>query len=98
MVCGAVLIGIDSCKINLNFVLRTVSVVVFGLGAINIWLELLVSGAILITVSVVTFVFNQVDNEVLEGLVVVAVRLAVLVVTAFIYHSQRKQKMKRVEK
>jgi hypothetical protein len=57
----------------------------FALGAAYIWFEVFFPAGILVVVSVAMFVFRNVDNDVLQGLIVVIVGLATLGVTAAVF-------------
>lgn len=61
----------------------------FVIGAANMWLELLIIGSVIITIAVSTYVFRNVDNEVLQGLTVVVIGLAMLGITTVIYRRRR---------
>lgn len=57
----------------------------FALGAASMWIDVFIPAGILVVVSVAMFVFRNVDNDVLQGLIVVAVGLATLGGTAMIF-------------
>jgi hypothetical protein len=57
----------------------------FALGAVSMWIEVFIPAGILVVVSVTMFVFRNVDNDVLQGLIVVVVGLATLGVTAMVF-------------
>ena len=63
---------------------------IFALGARNMWIELLIAGGLTITIGVSVFVFRNVDNEVLQGVLVVAIGMLFLATTALIYRRQLK--------
>lgn len=58
------------------------AVAVFSVAANRMWVEVLLSGALQIVISVAIIVFSNVDNEVAQGLIVVAVGVVMLVVTS----------------
>ena len=62
-----------------------IGVMIFALGAARMWIEVFVPAGILLVVSVAMFVFRNVDNDVLQGLIVVVVGLATLGVTAAVF-------------
>ncbi|MGA0877649.1 MAG: hypothetical protein ACO3SP_00875 [Ilumatobacteraceae bacterium] len=62
-----------------------IGVAVFALGASRMWIEVFIPAGILIVVSVAMFVFRNVDNDVLQGLIVVVVGLATLGITALAF-------------
>lgn len=62
---------------------------VFALGATRMWIEVILPSGILIVVSVAMYVFRNVDNDVLQGLIVVAVGLAMLGATALVLRRKR---------
>lgn len=62
-----------------------VGVAVFALGASRMWIEVFIPAGILVIVSVAMFVFRNVDNDVLQGLIVVVVGLATLGITALVF-------------
>jgi hypothetical protein len=61
----------------------------FALGALNMWIELLIAGGLTITIGISVFVFKNVDNEVLQGVIVVALGLLVIGVTTYVYSQRR---------
>ena len=70
----------------------SIGIALFSLGATYMWVELLGTGAIVITIAISTYVFQNVDNEVMQGMIVVATGLAVLAGTSITYrriHSQK---------
>ena len=66
-----------------------VGAVVFALGATRMWVEVFLPAGVLIVVSVSMFVFRNVDNDVLQGLIVVLVGLATLGGTALVFRRMR---------
>ncbi len=62
-----------------------IGVALFALGATFMWVELLGTGAIIITIAIATYVFQNVDNEVMQGVIVVAMGLAILAATSMTY-------------
>lgn len=62
-----------------------IGVALFALGAIYMWIEVFIPAGILVVVSVAMFVFRNVDNDVLQGLIVVVVGLATLGGTAMVF-------------
>lgn len=71
--------GLDGFLVGL-----LVGAAIFALGATRVWVEVILPSGILVVVSVAMYVFRNVDNDVLQGLIVVAVGLAMLGATAFI--------------
>ena len=70
----------------------TIGIALFSLGATYMWVEFLGTGAMIITIAIATFVFKNVDNEVMQGMIVVAAGLAVLAGTSIAYcriHSRK---------
>lgn len=63
----------------------SIGIALFALGAVNMWLELLIAGGLTITIGISVFVFKNVDNEVLQGVTVVALGLLVIGATTLIY-------------
>jgi len=59
------------------------------LGSLNMWIELLVAGGLTITIGISVFVFKNVDNEVLQGIIVVGLGLLVIGVTTYVYSQRR---------
>lgn len=57
----------------------------FALGATYMWIEVFIPAGILVVVSVTMFVFRTVDNDVLQGLIVVVVGLVTLGMTAMVF-------------
>ncbi|MFZ9444183.1 MAG: hypothetical protein ACO276_09675 [Ilumatobacteraceae bacterium] len=53
--------------------------IIFALGASRMWLELIPTSSLVIVISVVNFILRKVDNEVLQGAMIVATGLTVLV-------------------
>ena len=62
----------------------------FALGALNMWIELLIAGGLTITIGISVFVFKNVDNEVLQGILVVAIGLLIVTTTGLVYRRQLK--------
>jgi len=71
--------GLDGFLVGL-----LVGAAIFALGATRVWVEVILPSGILVVVSVAMYVFRNVDNDVLQGLIVVAVGLAMLGATALI--------------
>jgi hypothetical protein len=56
-----------------------IGAIIFALGASRMWLELIPTSSLVIVISVVNFIVRKVDNEVLQGAMIVATGLTVLV-------------------
>lgn len=59
-------------------------IVIFALGAVRMWIDLILPGGALIVMAVSIFIFRHVDNDVLEGVLVVLVGLTVLAATTVV--------------
>lgn len=68
-----------------------IGVAVFALGTGRMWIEVFIPAGILVVVSVAMFVFRNVDNDVLQGLIVVLVGLATLGITALVFRRMRQR-------
>jgi hypothetical protein len=54
---------------------------IFALGAVRMWIDLILPGGALVVLAVSIFIFRHVDNDVLEGVLVILVGVAVLAAT-----------------
>jgi hypothetical protein len=73
-------------------------VALFVLGSLNMWIELLVAGGLTITIGISVFVFKNVDNEVLQGILVVAIGLLIVTTTVLVYRRQLKMQPAQMTK
>ena len=64
-------------------------IAVFALGSVRMWIDLILPGGVLVVLSVSIFIFRHVDNDVLEGALVVAVGLAILAATTLVIRRGR---------
>jgi uncharacterized membrane protein YfcA len=55
------------------------------------WVDLILPGGVLIVLAVSIFIFRHIDNDVLEGVLVVLVGLVVLAATAVVMRRSRKK-------
>lgn len=68
-----------------------VGIAIFALGSIRMWVDLILPGGVLIVLAVSIFIFRHIDNDVLEGVLVVLVGLVVLAATAVVIRRSRKK-------
>ena len=61
-----------------------IAVAIFAAAANRMWVELLLSGALQVVITVGIIVFTNVDNDVAQGLLVVAVGVVMLAVTSWV--------------
>ena len=54
---------------------------IFALGAVRMWIDLILPGGVLVVVAVSVFIFRHIDNDVLEGVLVIVVGVVVLAAT-----------------
>lgn len=64
-------------------------VAIFALGAIRMWIDLILPGGVLVVLAVSIFIFRHIDNDVLEGVLVVLIGLAVLAATTLVVRRGR---------
>jgi hypothetical protein len=76
----------------------SIGVALFVLGSLNMWIELLVAGGLTITIGISVFVFKNVDNEVLQGILVVAIGLLIVTTTVLVYRHQLKMQPAQMTK
>ena len=76
----------------------SIGVALFVLGSLNMWIELLVAGGLTITIGISVFVFKNVDNEVLQGILVVAIGLLIVTTTVLVYRRQLKMQPAQMTK
>jgi len=62
--------------------------IIFAIGAGRMWLELIPTSSLVIVISVVNFIVRKVDNEVLQGVAIVATGLTVLVGATSVYRKR----------
>ena len=68
-----------------------IGIAIFALGSARMWLDLILPGGVLIVVSVSIFIFRHIDNDVLEGALVVALGLAILAATTLVIRRGRRR-------
>jgi hypothetical protein len=76
----------------------SIGVALFVLGSLNMWIELLVVGGLTITIGISVFVFKNVDNEVLQGILVVTIGLLIVTTTVLVYRRQLKMQPAQMTK
>jgi hypothetical protein len=76
----------------------SIGVALFVLGSLNMWIELLVAGGLTITIGISVFVFKNVDNEVLQGILVVTIGLLIVTTTVLVYRRQLKMQPAQMTK
>lgn len=59
-------------------------IAIFALGAVRMWIDLILPGGALVVLAVSIFIFRHIDNDVLEGVLVVLVGLVVLAGTTVV--------------
>jgi hypothetical protein len=64
---------------------------IFSLGAVRMWIDLILPGGLLVVLAVSIFIFRHVDNDVLEGVLVILVGLAVLAATTLAVRRGRRR-------
>lgn len=67
-------------------------VAIFSLGAVRMWIDLILPGGALVVLAVSIFIFRHVDNSVLQGVLVILVGLVVLAVTTVVVRRSRRQR------
>lgn len=65
--------------------------VIFALGSTRMWIDLILPGGVLVVTSISIFVFRHVNNDVLQGVLVIAIGLVVLVVTTVVIRQGRQR-------
>lgn len=65
-------------------------VAIFALGSVRMWLDLILPGGVLIVLTVSIFIFRHVDNDVLQGVLVILIGLAVLAATTVVVRRGRR--------
>ena len=73
-----------------------IGVIIFALGASRLWLELIPTSSLVIVISVVNFIVRKVDNEVLQGAMIVATGLTVLVGATQVFKNKNPHAATRV--
>lgn len=63
----------------------------FALGSTRMWIDLIVPGGALVVISISVFIFRHVDNDVLQGVLVVLVGLLVLAATTLAVRRGRRR-------
>lgn len=67
-----------------------IGIAIFALGSVRMWIDLILPGGVLVVLSVSIFIFRHVDNDVLEGVLVILVGLAVLAATTLVVRRGRR--------
>lgn len=62
---------------------------IFTLGAVRMWIDLILPGGVLIVLALSIFIFRHVDNDVLEGVLVIMIGVAVLAATTLVVRRGR---------
>lgn len=62
---------------------------IFALGSVRMWLDLILPGGALIVLTVSIFIFRHIDNDVLQGVLVILIGLAVLAATTVVVRRGR---------
>ena len=85
--------GWSAGREGLEGVLPVVAIgaVIFAIGASRMWLELIPTSSLVIVISVVNYVVRKVDNEVLQGVTIVATGLTVLVGAMQVFKNREHQ-------
>jgi hypothetical protein len=65
-----------------------IGAVIFAIGATHMWLELIPTSSLVIVISVVNYIVRKVDNEVLQGVTIVATGLTVLVGATMVFKNR----------
>jgi hypothetical protein len=68
-----------------------IGAVIFAIGASHMWLELIPTSSLVIVISVVNYIVRKVDNEVLQGVTIVATGLTVLVGATMVFKNREHQ-------
>ncbi len=68
-----------------------IGIAIFALGAVRMWIDLILPGGVLVVLAVSIFIFRNIDNDVLEGVLVVLIGLAVLAVTTLVVRRGRRR-------
>jgi hypothetical protein len=68
-----------------------IGAIVFAIGATHMWLELIPTSSLVIVISVVNFIVRKVDNEVLQGVTIVATGLTVLVGATMVFKNREQR-------
>lgn len=66
-------------------------IAIFALGAVRMWLDLILPGGLLVVLAVSVFIFRHVDNDVLQGVLVIMVGLVVLAATTIAVRRGRRR-------
>lgn len=82
--------GWSAGREGLEGVLPVVAIgaVIFAIGASRMWLELIPTSSLVIVISVVNYIVRKVDNEVLQGVTIVATGLTVLVGATMVFKNR----------
>ncbi|MEY3619145.1 MAG: hypothetical protein RL726_1843, partial [Actinomycetota bacterium] len=78
-----------------------IGAIIFAIGATHMWLELIPTSSLVIVISVVNFIVRKVDNEVLQGVTIVATGLIVLVGATMVFknrehHGKRRSSLRLI--
>ena len=68
-----------------------IGAIVFAIGATHMWLELIPTSSLVIVISVVNFIVRKVDNEVLQGVTIVATGLTVLIGATMVFKNREQR-------
>jgi hypothetical protein len=67
-----------------------IGIAIFALGSVRMWIDLILPGGALVVMAVSIFIFRHIDNDVLEGVLVVLVGLSVLAATTVVVRRSRR--------
>jgi hypothetical protein len=65
-------------------------IAIFALGSLRMWIDLILPGGALVVMAVSIFIFRHIDNDVLEGVLVVLVGLTMLGATTLVVRRSRR--------
>lgn len=66
-------------------------IAIFALGALRMWIDLILPGGVIIVLAVSIFIFRHIDNDVLEGVLVVVIGLVILAATTLVVRRSHKR-------
>lgn len=72
-----------------------IGVIIFALGASRMWLELIPTSSLVIVISVVNYIIRKVDNEVLQGAMIVLTGLTVLIGATQVFKKRHPDEVRR---
>lgn len=64
---------------------------IFALGSVRMWIDLILPGGALIVLTVSIFIFRHIDNDVLQGVLVILIGLTVLAATTVVVRRGRRR-------